>query len=1690
MADAGFAATLSGHDKSSEPLPEGVNHNMDQEKDKSVVDGDTCRICRSEGTTEEPLFHPCKCSGSIKHVHQECLMEWLSHTNKKHCELCKTPFRFTKLYDADMPDALPFTIFLAQAGLHVVKYCLTWLRAFLVGSIWLVVLPWCVRWSWRIVFFMMDAGWAREPWILNLAYPSTNVSLTQEELTTFLSNSNLTAEFAKMAQANRYPLILQVFQIVWEVMTEPWRWKHHNPTVEVNPVLNRTAGAASSSLLSNFDFAHTMTDSPFLNRALLDVMEGQIITIVVVVVIILVFLIREWVIQQQPILNAAVHVRDAEQELERVEQARRRLREEIRLVEEQLELLNGSHTALDRVQPSASLSSSENGQRSRSRTSHVPSTLSGDVPSHLPHIDWADFKQRITVASENWTAADRARTPDSVTMVRNLTDEVVEIIRQAEQSQNSDVDTFSSLIEWVRRIPPEVDSAWLSDLATEFAHLKSGQQDAIEASSENTHVRDQDTTLASSSGSSSRSGIHTPNEDQVNTSEIPSTTEDSQQTANPQHATVDDSNRCVQDNIDVETGNPQVPPLGPNYHGRVEHVHAANTASEREHRSDSPDSWQAIHSQGDQPSKEETTSRHSDSAARVEDDEDQTASAEISGPSNTDSIAEQVSPSAAIGYDDAVTAEPPAPSSSGYSTPTRDITAAPAQADSQSRSSNPAPRENIIDNLYDFFWGGIDLTDLPHNVPEPEAGDQNLDEVQIVEIGGHDHPEEIEELIVDGPIRDPEVLAAAAEAGLDAEAVEDAEDLEGVMELIGMQGPIVVLFQTAMICGGLITLTLWGAIGTPYLFGKLVLQLLRDPVMFFVIVPLQMLTNAGDLLLDVATLLTGGCLHWCLTFMTQILFLFQIRFIFEPAPTYADNLANASRIAAERAATHLVDLFAFDGSAAGTESYFLLGSLQAHSALNSLKFWFANIISYVSTTFTRLVSSPENIGIQSALSWAQSLVSFVYNDLRRDFVFVRDLASNVKSGNIFSMTVREPRQLDLDPILSYWNGKDRALTIGVGYAFLTLAGAAYLLRSEPLFSSPTLQRIEKAFSDVLKQAGGVVKVILIISIEMLLFPLYCGCLLDVALLPLFDGVTLESRITYASNRPYMFTFLHWFLGTAYMFNFALFVSMCRGILRSGVLYFIRDPDDPTFHPVRDVLERNISTQLRKIAFSALVYGLMVILCMGGVVWGIAKSNAGVFPLRWSTPDPALEFPLEFIIYNFLSPFLFKFLQPSIGAEAVYEWWLRRCARVLRLSHFLFGERKLDEEGQANTQDKSKGGSYVRVPASDQVRVTRGQPVFTSVTEEEVAKDDAEQECSQHGSPRQRYRNVYIPSWFRLRIGLFLAGLWTLSAGIGIGLTILPLAVGRGLCSAVLPEDVYVNDIWAFALGLHTLLVASFALFRLPKLSSKFGGTVKDAAQSAIGAKLKHGIICAVKIIYVYGFGLVVIPSLAFVLIHLYIVLPIRTYAESVPASPASTGISLNPANISALFSSANKQTAAPTKPALHVIYAFPDWTLGFVICRLIISFVPYTRYALPTAIMRQITRNGKLNPDAWLATRAVVLPTIVICNLALFAPATFAALINKILLPMFLPTDYQIGKDARTKIYRYAYPIFLAHALALWGTLGVNKAMVKWKGRIKDEVYLVGERLHNFGEQKPPKGSKGIMKKGKEPVAVQQAGIQ
>ncbi|NXS10979.1 MARH7 ligase, partial [Neodrepanis coruscans] len=67
-------------------------------EDSEDEDGDLCRICQmSSASSDNLLIEPCKCTGSLQYVHQECMKKWLqSKINSGSsleavttCELCK-----------------------------------------------------------------------------------------------------------------------------------------------------------------------------------------------------------------------------------------------------------------------------------------------------------------------------------------------------------------------------------------------------------------------------------------------------------------------------------------------------------------------------------------------------------------------------------------------------------------------------------------------------------------------------------------------------------------------------------------------------------------------------------------------------------------------------------------------------------------------------------------------------------------------------------------------------------------------------------------------------------------------------------------------------------------------------------------------------------------------------------------------------------------------------------------------------------------------------------------------------------------------------------------------------------------------------------------------------------------------------------------------------------------------------------------------------------------------------------------------------------------------------------------------------------------------------------------------------------------------------------------------------------------
>jgi E3 ubiquitin-protein ligase MARCH6 len=660
------------------------------------------------------------------------------------------------------------------------------------------------------------------------------------------------------------------------------------------------------------------------------------------------------------------------------------------------------------------------------------------------------------------------------------------------------------------------------------------------------------------------------------------------------------------------------------------------------------------------------------------------------------------------------------------------------------------------------------------------------------------------------------------------------------------------------------------------------------------------------------------------------------------------------------------------------------------------------------------------------------------------------------------------RATPLDLELSIWGAMDRTLATLAGYTALSVLGAMYVRKGSPFSNGQVGREWEATIIDLLNQAGGVMKVILIISIEMLVFPLYCGLLLDAALLPLFENATLMSRILFTIKSPCTSIFVHWFVGTCYMFHFALFVSMCRKIMRKGVLYFIRDPDDPTFHPVRDVLERNVATQLRKILFSALVYGALVVICLGGVVWGLSWVFKGVLPIHWSSNEPVLEFPIDLLFYNFLMPLAVKFFKPSDGLHAMYSWWFRQCARMLRLTWFMFDERQQDEEGyivRRSWKDMLQGlygdalpsmkvedpslpfkddpslkafimqdGRYVRAPASDQVRVKKGAPIFLEVDEFNNRLDkELNRPAGEADWDSDLYKQVYVPPHFRLRITAFIISIWIFAALTGVCITIVPLVFGREVFSMIIPANVRKNDVYAFSIGIYILGSALYMILHvrqfvtyLVKSLSLNADTPRNVFRIASNIALRIA-----KIAWTYSAVIFLLPTLCAFLTEFYAIIPLHTYFS--PAEP-------------------------------HTIHFVQSWTLGLLYVKLTTRLIQFYPGSRPAASLQLIIRDGYLNPDAGLATRAFILPATVALLTALFWPWALARL-------AVLTIFKSIPEHDKILVYRYTYPVVLLGLCIGYLIYLLCLAVRGWRMRIRDEVYLIGERLHNFGERKSGPGS-------------------
>ncbi|GAA5801755.1 hypothetical protein HPULCUR_007207 [Helicostylum pulchrum] len=410
---------------------------------------------------------------------------------------------------------------------------------------------------------------------------------------------------------------------------------------------------------------------------------------------------------------------------------------------------------------------------------------------------------------------------------------------------------------------------------------------------------------------------------------------------------------------------------------------------------------------------------------------------------------------------------------------------------------------------------------------------------------------------------------------------------------------------------------------------------------------------------------------------------------------------------------------------------------------------------------------------------------------------------------------------------------DRMACIAIGYMVVISFSTWYL--SGNMRDNLATALFGLTAQEAFRHQCIVLKVGFFLCLELVLFPIVCGFVINVSTLPLFKEATLLSRGQFLITHPIIFVFLHWTIGTLFMFLFTLLVTLCRDILRSGVMWFIRDPGDPQFHPVREIAERPALTQLKKIGASAFIYIMIILVGIAGVVQCLKSVGAGILPLRWNLSGPISIVPVDIIMLQVVVPAFIKHFKPTALLLSLSIKWLRYVSRKLRLTSFLFGKRKSREEGtlvyhtwwawirriepervpRVGTQDSLIGndvsyiwtGQLLRVPGHDNVPIVGNRrmliPVYTDTLEpiDETERILGHPAATAPGGNETNTVIVYSPPHLIRRLVLFAVIMWLSSTAAFCYMTLLPVVIGRHLFKTVVTIETEVHDLYSFILGI-------------------------------------------------------------------------------------------------------------------------------------------------------------------------------------------------------------------------------------------------------------------------------------------------
>ncbi|XP_063075093.1 E3 ubiquitin-protein ligase MARCH6 isoform X2 [Engraulis encrasicolus] len=457
----------------------------------------------------------------------------------------------------------------------------------------------------------------------------------------------------------------------------------------------------------------------------------------------------------------------------------------------------------------------------------------------------------------------------------------------------------------------------------------------------------------------------------------------------------------------------------------------------------------------------------------------------------------------------------------------------------------------------------------------------------------------------------------------------------------------------------------------------------------------------------------------------------------------------------------------------------------------------------------------------------------------------------------------------------------------------------------------------------------VVKVSLLVVVEIGVFPLICGWWLDICSLEMFDASLKDRELSFESA-PGTTMFLHWLVGMVYVFYFASFILLLREVLRPGVLWFLRNLNDPDFNPVQEMIHLPIYRHLRRFILSVVVFGSIVLLMLWLPIRIIKHLLPSFLPynVMLYSDAPVSELSLELLLLQVVLPALLEQGHTRQWLKGLVRAWTVTAGYLLDLHSYLLGDQEENDNNANNNQQARNNNNNNAIPVV-------GEGLHA-----------AHQAILQQGGP-VGFQPYHRPMKFPLRIVLLIVFMCVTLLLASLVCLTLPVCAGRWLMS-FWTGSAKIHELYTAACGLYVCWLSIRAITVLLAWMPQ--------GRHVILLKVQEWTLMILKTVIVAVLLAGVIPLLLGLLFELVIVAPLRVPLDQTP-----------------------------------LFYPWQDWALGVLHAKIIAAITLMGPQWWLKTVIEQVYANGIRNIDLHFIIRKLAAPVIAVLLVSLCVPYVIAA---------------------------------------------------------------------------------------------------